>query len=373
MTALSSGSSRPLKGRCRVPGDKSISHRALILGSLAIGRTRIKGLLEGEDVLRTAQAMRDLGARIERGPDGSWNVDGVGIGGWREPDGVLDLGNSGTGARLLMGAVATHPFTTFFTGDASLAPPADGAGDRAAVTFRRALHRPRRRTPAAGRNRHVVAAADRLHPAGAFGAGQIGGAARGPERAGRDHGDRAGRHARPYRAHAPAFRRADRDRPGRRRAAHHAYGRARTARGRALRAGRSKLGGVPAGGGADHQGSEITLWGVGVNPLRTGLFSTLAEMGAEIDFAKPREQGGEPVADLRIRASELHGVEVPAERAPSMIDEYPMLAVAAAFAKGRTVMHGLGELRVKESDRLAAIAAGLKRLRRPGRGEGRHA
>ena len=179
MTALSSGSSRPLKGRGIVPGDKSISHRALILGALAIGRTRIKGLLEGEDVLRTAQALRAIWApRSSAAATAPGSVDGVGIGGLAEPDDVLDLGNSGTGARLLMGAVATHPFTTFFTGDASLRRRPMARRDRTAVALRRALHRPRGRPAAAGGDRRAGAAADRLRAARALGAGQIGGAAR---------------------------------------------------------------------------------------------------------------------------------------------------------------------------------------------------
>jgi len=360
VTALSSGSSRPLKGRCRVPGDKSISHRALILGSLAIGRTRIKGLLEGEDVLRTAQALRDLGSRIERGSDGTWSVDGVGTGGWREPEGVLDLGNSGTGARLLMGAVATHPFTTFFTGDESLRrrpmarviEPLSRFGARFTAREGGRLPLAETGTPSplpivytlpvpSAQVKSAVLLAGLNAPGETTVIEPI---------ATRDHTENLLRHfgarieiarveggRRITLAGEPELHAADLAVPG-----------------------DPSSAAFPAVAALITKGSEISIEGVGVNPLRSGLFATLAEMGAKIDFAKPREQGGEQVADLRIRASDLHGIEVPAVRAPSMIDEYPVLAVAAAFAQGRTVMHGLGELRVKESDRLAAIASGLQ-------------
>jgi 3-phosphoshikimate 1-carboxyvinyltransferase len=360
VTALSSGSSRPLKGRGIVPGDKSISHRALILGSLAIGRTRIKGLLEGEDVLRTAQALRDLGARIERGADGAWNVDGVGTGGLREPETVLDLGNSGTGARLLMGAVATQPFTTFFTGDESLRrrpmarviEPLSRFGAR--FTAREGGCLPLAETGAPSPLPIVytlpVPSAQVKSAVLLAGLNAPGETTVIEPVATRDHTEILLRH---FGARIEI---------------------ARVENGRRITlAGEPELhatdlavpgdpssAAFPAVAALIAKGSDITLFGVGVNPLRAGLFATLAEMGAKITLLKPREQGGEKVADLRIRASELHGIEVPASRAPSMIDEYPVLAVAAAFAKGRTVMHGLGELRVKESDRLAAIASGLK-------------
>ena len=211
---LVSNTARPLAGRCRVPGDKSISHRALILGALAVGRTRVTGLLEGDDVLRTAQALCALGARIERGEDGVWTVKGVGVGGLSEPDDMLDLGNSGTGARLLMGAVASHPFTSFFTGDASLRRRPMGAGRQALGRDRRPLHRARRRPTAACRHRRREPAADHLSPARPVRPGQVRGAARRAQRAGRDGGRGAAGDARSQRAAVAPLRRerAGRDR-----------------------------------------------------------------------------------------------------------------------------------------------------------------
>jgi 3-phosphoshikimate 1-carboxyvinyltransferase len=332
----------------------------LILGSLAIGCTRIKGLLEGEDVLRTAQALRDLGARVERGKDGIWSVDGVGTGGWREPEAVLDLGNSGTGARLLMGAAATHPFTTFFTGDESLRrrpmarviEPLSRFGARFTAREGGRLPLAETGTPSplpivytlpvpSAQVKSAVLLAGLNAPGETTVIEPI---------ATRDHTENLLRH---FGARVEITRIEN--------------GRRITLAGEPeLRAAALAVPGdpssaaFPAVAALITKGSEIFLLGVGVNPLRAGLFAALAEMGAKIAFEKPREQGGEKVADLRIRASELHGIEVPASRAPSMIDEYPALAVAASFAKGRTVMHGLGELRVKESDRLAAIASGLK-------------
>lgn len=360
MTVLSSGSSRPLKGRCRVPGDKSISHRALILGSLAIGRTRITGLLEGEDVLRTAQALCDLGARIERGPDGTWSVHGMGTGGWREPDGVLDLGNSGTGVRLLIGAAATHPFITFFTGDDSLRRrPMARVTEPLSRFGARFIARDGMRLPLAvtGTPAPLPIVYTLPVPSAQVKSAVLLAGLNAPGEttviepvATRDHTENLLRHfgariaiaqvengRRITLAGEPELRGADIAVPG-----------------------DPSSAAFPAVAALITKGSDIAIQGVGVNPLRAGLFATLTEMGAKIVLTKPREQGGEKVADLRIRTSELHGIEVPAARAPSMIDEYPVLAVAAAFAKGRTVMHGLGELRVKESDRLAAIASWLK-------------
>jgi len=360
VTALSSGSSRPLKGRCRVPGDKSISHRALILGSLAIGRTRIKGLLEGDDVLRTASALRELGARIERAKDGTWSVDGAGTGGWHEPNGVLDLGNSGTGARLLLGAVATHPFTAFFTGDDSLRRrPMARVIEPLSRFGARFTAREGGRLPLAvvGTSSPVPILYTLPVPSAQVKSAVLLAGLNAPGEttviepiATRDHTENLLRH---FRAQVEI--------------AQVENGRRITLSGQPeLRAadlavpGDPSSAAFPAVAALITKGSDIAIENVGINALRAGLFATLLEMGARISTSKPREQGGEKVADLRIRASELHGVEVPASRAPSMIDEYPVLAVAAAFAKGRTVMHGLGELRVKESDRLAAISAGLK-------------
>ena len=342
-----------------MPGDKSISHRALILGSLAIGRTRINGLLEGEDVLRTATAMRALGAGVTREAAGAWSVDGVGIGGLAEPADMLDLGNSGTGARLLMGVVAGHAITAFFTGDASLRRRPMG---RVAEPLRRMgariVAREGGRLPLA-----VIGAASPLpitHPlpvpsaqvksavllAGLSAPGETTVIEPLPTR---DHSERMLRHFgatvlveprddawRIVLSGQPELRAADLIVPG-----------------------DPSSAAFPTVAASLIPGSELVIEGVGVNPLRTGLFDTLREMGADLAFAQERIEGGEPVADLIIRAGTLRGVEVPPERAPRMIDEYPILAVAAAFARGPTIMRGLAELRVKESDRLGAIATGL--------------
>ena len=362
MTALSSGSSRALRGRCRVPGDKSISHRALILGALAVGRTRIHNLLEGDDVLRTAAALRALGARIERDRDGLWSVHGVGVGGLTEPSDVLDLGNSGTGARLLMGAVATHSFTSFFTGDESLRRrPMARIVEPLMRIGARFVARDGARLPLA-----VVGTASPMPisytlpvPSAQVKSAVLLAGLNSPGEttviepaATRDHTENMLRH----------------------------FGAAITVTATETGGKRITLTGQPELTPADltvpgdpssaafpivaaliRPGSDITVEGVGTNPLRTGLYQTLTEMGAALGIAKARIAGGESIADIKVKAGELHGIEVPAARAPSMIDEYPILAVAAAFAKGRTVMHGLGELRVKESDRLSAIAAGLQK------------
>jgi 3-phosphoshikimate 1-carboxyvinyltransferase len=359
VTRLISGRSSGLAGRVRVPGDKSISHRALMLGGLAVGETAIEGLLEGEDVLRTAAAMRAFGATVAREGDGRWRIAGRGLGGLVEPDEVIDMGNAGTGTRLLMGLVATHPITAFFTGDASLRRR---PMERVAAPLREMgatiLTRAGGRLPAA-----VIGAADplpvryRLPVASA----QIKSAvllaglnAPGltrviePEPT-RDHTELMLRHfgATLEIESAPE-------------------GRVTSLVGQPELAGRAVA--VPADPSSAAfplvaalvcPGSDVTLADVGLNPHRIGLIETLLEMGASIEIANRREAGGEPIGDLRVRASKLRGVSVPANRAPRMIDEYPILAVAAAFADGRTAMQGLAELRVKESDRLAAIARGL--------------
>lgn len=360
MTPVSSGTAGPLKGRIRVPGDKSISHRALILGALAVGRTRITGLLEGDDVLRTAAAVRALGARVERGGDGVWSVDGVGVGGFNEPADVLDFGNSGTGARLMLGALATSPLTAVFTGDASLRRrPMGRVAEPLQRMGARILAREGNRLPLT-----LVGAADPLPIAYRLpvpsaqvksaillaGLNTPGETSVTEPLATRDHTERMLRHF-------GAIVSTVVGRDGTREI---------TVKGeRELKAADLTVPGDPSSAAFPAvaalllPGSEIAIEGVGMNEFRTGLFTTLEEMGAEIELGSPRETGGEKVADLIVRASRLSGVEVPAARAPSMIDEYPVLAVAAAFASGRTVMRGLSELRVKESDRLAAIAEGL--------------
>ncbi len=360
MTSLTSGTARVLRGTLRVPGDKSISHRALILGALAIGRSRVHGLLEGEDVLRTAAAMRALGARLERGADGVWSIDGVGVGGLAEPDCVLDLGNSGTGARLLMGVVAAHPITCFFSGDASLrrrpmarvAAPLQRMGARI-------LAREGGRLPLA-----VIGAPSPLPivyelpvPSAQVKSAILLAALNAPgetvvvePEATRDHSERMLR----YFGAELAVETVGEGRRIRLR------GQPELRCAEVLVPGDPSSAAFPAIAAILVPGSEVVIPGVGVNPLRTGLFETLLEMGADLALENGRSEGGEPLADLVCKASALRGVVVPAERAPRMIDEYPILAVAASFAEGPTVMHGLAELRVKESDRLGAIARGLR-------------
>lgn len=360
VTPLSSGTAGPLSGRCRVPGDKSISHRALILGGLAVGRTRIEGLLEGEDVLCTAAAMRALGARIGREADGAWGVNGVGIGGLQEPDTLLDLGNSGTGTRLLMGVVAGHDLTAFFTGDASLRR-------RPMARVTEPLQRMGARVVARTGGRLPLAITGAAEPlpltyatpvasaqvksaillAGLSAPGETTVVEPLPSR---DHTENLMRHFGATVTSAPTN-------DGGRRIT--VSGQPELYGGDLVIPGDPSSAAFPAVAALLLPHSAIEIIGVGINPLRAGLFTTLHEMGAKIDFNNRRVEGGEPVADLGVNASRLRGVTVPAERAPSMIDEYPILAIAAAFAEGRTVMHGLAELRVKESDRLAAIAQGL--------------
>jgi 3-phosphoshikimate 1-carboxyvinyltransferase len=358
LTARRAGS---LKGTASVPGDKSISHRALILGALAVGETRVSGLLEAEDVLGTAKAMSALGADLLRDGDGMWRVWGRGVGGLAEPAGVLDFGNSGTGARLVMGAVATTAMRAVFTGDASLrrrpmkrvlepltlfgAEYDAREGGLMPVTLRGTAH------PLAIEHEVAVASA------------QV----------------------------KSALLLAALNAPGRSRIVQHALTRDHTEKMLSAFGAKIAVEALDGGGEAVEidgeidlvpttvevpcdpssaafplvaglivPGSEVRIPGVLLNPRRTGLIDTLKEMGADIAVENARESGGEKIGDLVVRASSLKGVEVPAERAPSMIDEYPILAIAAAFAEGRTVMRGLEELRVKESDRLAAVVAGLR-------------
>ncbi|OYY04819.1 MAG: 3-phosphoshikimate 1-carboxyvinyltransferase [Acidocella sp. 35-58-6] len=349
----------PLTGDISVPGDKSISHRALMFGALAVGQTRISGLLEGEDVLRTAVAMRALGAEISR--DGAdWLVAGRGIGGLTAPEDVLDMGNSGTAARLLAGILASHDFFSIMTGDASLrkrpmkrvieplkacgavfaARPGDrlplsiqGARDALPLTYTLPVASAQVKSAVllAGLNARGITEVTEPEPT-------------------RDHSENMLRHfgATVHVAHQ--------------------------GRGRVIRlTGQPELRGAdvtvpgdpssaafPIVAGLLVPGSRLTINAVGLNPLRTGLFECLREMGAELTIRNPRLQGGESIGDVVVDYTSLNAVDVPPERAPSMIDEYPILAIACAFAKGTSRLRGLAELRVKESDRLAATAAMLR-------------
>ena len=357
MTARKSG---PLKGTAEVPGDKSISHRALILGALSVGETRITGLLEGQDVLDTAAAMRAFGAEVEHRGPGEWRVHGVGVGGFAEPDRVIDCGNSGTGARLIMGAMATTPIAATFTGDASLNKrPMGRVTDPLALFGARAYGRRGGRLPMT-----VVGAAEPVPVryalpvasaqvksavllAGLNAPGETVVIEREPTR---DHTER-------MLAGFGAGLRFEETPEGR---AIILTGQPEL-RPQAVAVPRDPSSAAfPVSAALIVPGSDILVPGVSQNPTRAGLYSTLVEMGAGIAFENPREEGGEPVADLHVRHSALKGVEVPPERAASMIDEFPVLAAVAAFAEGRTVMRGVKELRVKESDRIDAMARGLE-------------
>ncbi len=358
MTAHRSG---PLSGVAQVPGDKSISHRALILGALAVGETRITGLLEGQDVLDTAEAMRAFGARVTRHGDGEWTVQGVGVGGFAEPAQVIDCGNSGTGVRLVMGAMATTPICATFTGDASLNKrPMGRVTDPLALFGARAVGRDGGRLPMT-----IVGAVDPVPVRYALpvASAQVKSAvllaglnAPGETlvieaEATRDHTERM------LRGFGANVRVEDTE-----------EGRVITLTGRPELTGQTvavprdpSSAAFPVCAALIVPGSHITVPGVSRNPTRDGLYATLLEMGADIRFENIREEGGEPVADLHVRYSpDLSGVETPPGRAASMIDEFPILSVVAAVSKGKTVMRGVSELRVKESDRIDAMARGLE-------------
>jgi 3-phosphoshikimate 1-carboxyvinyltransferase len=361
-TPLAARSSGPLTGKVRVPGDKSISHRALILGALAVGETRISGLLEGEDVLNTAKAMRALGATVERTGDFAWKVHGVGVAGFAEPQAPLDFGNSGTGCRLVMGAVAGCPIKAVFDGDASLRSrpmrrvldPLElmgarvgesGQGGRLPLTFLGA------RDPLPIVYRTPVASAQIKSAVLLAGLAAPGITTVIETEASRDHTELMLKH---FGADITSMREGG-------------HGRKIALTGQPELHGADVI--VPADPSSSAfpivaalivGGSDLILSDVMTNPLRTGLFTTLREMGGSIEETEIRGDAGEPMAQLRVRASKLRGVVVPPERAPSMIDEYLVLAVAASFAEGTTIMRGLQELRVKESDRLEATAAMLR-------------
>jgi 3-phosphoshikimate 1-carboxyvinyltransferase len=347
----------PLNGRIAVPGDKSISHRALMFGALAIGETRITGLLTGEDVLRTAAAMRALGAEVVRDPDGVWRVAGRGIGGLTEPADVLDMGNSGTAARLLCGILSSHPLFAVMTGDASLrGRPMRRVIDPLTATGARFRAREGGRLPLAIEGARDALPLDYRVPvpsaqvksavllAGLNAPGIT--RVEEPE-ATRDHSENMLRHF-------GAAVRVDIAGTGR---IIELQGQPELRAADVMVPGDPSSAAFPLVAALLVPGSAITIPSVGLNPLRTGLLLCLEEMGASIVVRNRRVEGGEPVGDLEVTAGTLHGVDVPPERAPSMIDEYPVLAVAACCATGITRLRGLKELRVKESDRLAATAA----------------
>ncbi len=354
----------PLTGRIRVPGDKSISHRALILGALTVGETTITGLLEGEDVHRTADAMRALGAQVARGDDGTWRVRGVGVGGFTSPRGSLDFGNSGTGCRLALGALAGSSITATLDGDASLRSrpmkrvldPLEKMGAKT------------REVADGGRLPITIEGASELYPieyeppvpsAQLKSAVLLAGLSAPGEttvieaQATRDHTERMLRH---FGAKISVKHIGTND-VGRRIIL---QGHPELEPAQVLVPADPSSAAFPLVAALLVPGSEIVLEAVMTNPLRTGLLTTLKEMGASIETAAVDSDGGEEVAELRVKAGALKGVEVPPERAPAMIDEYPILAVAAAFAEGQTIMRGLSELRVKESDRLMATAEMLR-------------
>jgi 3-phosphoshikimate 1-carboxyvinyltransferase len=351
----------PLRGVMRVPGDKSISHRAVMLSALAVGRSEIEGLLEGEDVLATAAAMRAMGASVTREAGGRWLVDGVGVGGLLQPTAALDMGNSGTSTRLLMGLVASHPISATFVGDASLSRrpmgrvieplSAVGAEIIASPGGRLPLMLRGTAMPLPVRYRLPVASAQVKSAILLAGLNIDGETVVEEPVPTRDHSERM---LKGYGADLRVEPMAD-------------GGRAISVRGWAeLKPQRLTVPGDPSSAAFPMvaallvPGSELVIEGVGLNPTRDGLARVLAMMGADITRENPREVGGEPVADLRVRHSALKGIEVPPDVAPSMIDEYPALFVAAALAEGRTVMRGIEELRVKESDRIAVMARGLR-------------
>ncbi|OUS35445.1 3-phosphoshikimate 1-carboxyvinyltransferase [Rhodobacterales bacterium 56_14_T64] len=350
----------PLQGVAEVPGDKSISHRSLILGAMAVGETKITGLLEGEDVLDTAKAMQAFGAEVVNHGGGSWSVFGVGVGGFAEPENVIDCGNSGTGVRLIMGAMATQPITATFTGDASLnGRPMARITDPLALFGTQTVGRKGGRLPMT-----IVGAADPVPvryvvpvPSAQVKSAMLLAGLNAPgktvvieKEATRDHSERmlAG-----FGAEITVEE---------------------TDEGRVITlTGRPELkpqeiavprdpssAAFPVCAAIITPGSDVLVPGIGLNPTRAGLFTTLREMGADLTYENERTEGGEPVADLRARYSpNMKGIEVPPARAASMIDEYPVLSVVAAHATGDTMMAGVKELRVKESDRIDAMAKGL--------------
>ncbi|QMU56943.1 MAG: 3-phosphoshikimate 1-carboxyvinyltransferase [Boseongicola sp.] len=358
---MTSRRAAPLKGEARVPGDKSISHRSLILGAMAIGETRITGLLEGEDVLRTADAMRAFGAEVTQHGPCEWSVHGVGVGGFGEPEDVVDCGNAGTGVRLIMGAMATTPITATFTGDASLrSRPMGRVTDPIALFGATSYGRTGGRLPMT-----VVGASDPMPvrytlpmPSAQVKSAVLLAGLNAPGQtvviegeATRDHTERM---LRGFGAEVTVEETGE--------------GRIITLTGQPELAPQtidvprdSSSAAFPVAAALIVEGSDVLVPNIGLNPTRSGLFETLRDMGADLSYENMHEEGGEPVADLRARYSpDMQGIDVPPDRAASMIDEYPVLSVVAAFATGKTTMTGVKELRVKESDRIDAMATGLR-------------
>jgi 3-phosphoshikimate 1-carboxyvinyltransferase len=357
---LASRADGPLIGDVVIPGDKSVSHRALILGALAVGETRIEGLLEGEDVLGTARAMQAFGADVVRDAAGVWHVHGVGVGGFREPQDVIDCGNAGTGVRLIMGAMATTPITAVFTGDASLrSRPMGRVTEPLALFGARAMGRAGGRLPLAlsGASAPGPVSYPMTAPSAQVKSAMLLAGLNAPgvteiieTEATRDHTERM---LRGFGAEIEVIEGA-----GSRRILLTGQPELRPCELSVPRDPSSAA--FPIAAALLVEGSVVRVPNVCLNPTRAGFYATLTEMGADLTFENRREEGGEPVADLVARFSALTGVEVPPERAPSMIDEYPVLAVLAACAQGTTVMRGVAELRVKESDRIDAMARGLE-------------
>ncbi|MEL6689817.1 MAG: 3-phosphoshikimate 1-carboxyvinyltransferase [Pseudomonadota bacterium] len=358
MTARKAG---PLSGVAAVPGDKSISHRSLILGALAVGVTRISGLLEGDDVLDTGKAMAAFGADVVNHGGGEWSVHGVGVGGFAEPESVIDCGNSGTGVRLIMGAMATSPITATFTGDGSLVKrPMGRVTDPLALFGAASYGREGGRLPltvVGARQpdpvRYVVPVPSAQVKSAVLFAGlnAPGQTVVIEKEATRDHTERM------MAGFGAEIQVEETD-----------EGRVITLTGQPELKPQQIVvprdpssAAFPVCAALIVPGSDVLVPNIGLNPTRAGLYETLREMGADLTYENMREEGGEPVADLRAKYSpNMKGIEVPAERAASMIDEYPVLSVVAAFAEGRSHFVGVKELRVKESDRIAAMADGLR-------------
>ena len=351
----------PLCGEAQVPGDKSISHRSLILGALSVGRTEVFGLLEGQDVLDTAKAMRAFGATVEQHGIGHWTIDGVGVGGFSEPDNVIDCGNSGTGVRLIMGCMATSAITATFTGDASLnSRPMARVTDPISLFGAQSFGRQGGRLPMTivGADMPVPVTYTVPVPSAQVKSAVLLAGLNAPgktvvieQEATRDHTERM---LQGFGAELTVEVTPE--------------GRVITLTGQPeLKAQTITVprdpssAAFPVCAALVAEGSDVLVPNIGLNPTRSGLFITLQEMGADLVFENEREEGGEPVADLRAKYSpNMKGIDVPPERAASMIDEYPVLSVVASFAEGETVMRGVKELRVKESDRIDAMAKGLR-------------